>query len=125
MTDKMAEWLAKWQEQLDGIGLDVFILDANKVPKPVTMFEWLKWRSKTPNPRVRSDVIFDEVQVSTIFLGLNHNMLGQGPPLLFETMVFGGEHHYHLVRCSTWAQAVKQHENVVAMIKRGRFTVVK
>ena len=35
--------------------------------------------------------------VSTVWLGLNHNFLGSGPPLIFETMVFppgdeAGEH---------------------------------
>ena len=29
----------------------------------------------------------DKLQVSTVFLGLNHNF-GEGPPILWETMVF-------------------------------------
>jgi len=28
-------------------------------------------------------------RVSTIFLGLNHDLSGDGPPILFETMIFG------------------------------------
>ena len=29
--------------------------------------------------------------VSTVWLGLDHNYLGDGPPLIFETMVFRGK----------------------------------
>jgi hypothetical protein len=31
-----------------------------------------------------------EAGISTVFLGLNHNFFGGGPPLLFETIIFGG-----------------------------------
>lgn len=32
----------------------------------------------------------DEVRVSTIWLGLDHSFGLGGPPLIFETMIFGG-----------------------------------
>src|SRR5258706_13563526 len=32
---------------------------------------------------------FGDVRVSTVFLGFDRSF-GQGPPLLFETMIFGG-----------------------------------
>ncbi|WP_166903861.1 hypothetical protein [Mycobacterium sp. DL440] len=34
----------------------------------------------------------DEVVVSTVWLGLNHSFTDDGPPIIFETMVFGGVH---------------------------------
>jgi hypothetical protein len=48
------------------------------------------------------------VMVSTIFLGLDHNF-GDGPPLLFETMVFSGRHAGVQERYSTWDEAVDGH----------------
>jgi hypothetical protein len=40
---------------------------------------------------VKQDVIEDgNIGISTVFLGLDHRHFGDGPPLLFETMVFGG-----------------------------------
>ena len=48
------------------------------------------------------------VDVSTIFLGLDHAW-GNGPPLLFETMVFGGALDQEQDRCSTWEQAETMH----------------
>lgn len=51
--------------------------------------------------------------VSTVFLGLDHNW-GDGPPHLFETMVFkGSESDLDCRRCSTWKEAEKQHEAMV------------
>ena len=49
--------------------------------------------------------------VSTMFLGLDHGMHDGGPPILFETMIFG--HHllrYSQTRCATWAEAEVMHE---------------
>ncbi len=38
-----------------------------------------------------------EAWISTLWLGINHNY-GDGPPLIFETMVFGGEHDEEMMR---------------------------
>ena len=56
-------------------------------------------------------------EVSTVFLGLDHQW-GEGPPLLFETMVFRGDNGeaYDYERCSTWLEAEAQHEAVIARI---------
>jgi hypothetical protein len=37
-----------------------------------------------------TDEYGQEITVSTVFLGLDHRMGGSGPPVLWETMVFGG-----------------------------------
>jgi hypothetical protein len=48
--------------------------------------------------------------VSTVFLGLNHQY-GDGPPLVFETMVFlkGSWDEQYMTRCSTFRQALWMH----------------
>jgi hypothetical protein len=44
-----------------------------------------------PDPHIEDgDTMIGDVRVSTVFLSLDHNW-GHGPPLLWETMVFGGE----------------------------------
>jgi hypothetical protein len=53
--------------------------------------------------------------VSTVFLGLDHQW-GDGPPMIFETMVFGGEHDQYQDRCSTWDEAEAMHKRVCAMV---------
>jgi len=50
-----------------------------------------------------------QVLISTVFLGLDHQW-GDGPPLLFETMVFGGAYHHECERYSTWDEAEAGHK---------------
>jgi hypothetical protein len=59
-------------------------------------------------------------EVSTVFLGLNHRH-GEGEPLIFETMIFpqeidDGELDFYQERCSTWEQAVAQHERACVAV---------
>lgn len=58
----------------------------------------------------------DSITVSTVFLGLDHNY-GIGPPVLFETMIFGGEHDGYQERYCTWDEAVEGHEVAKKLIK--------
>jgi hypothetical protein len=61
-----------------------------------------------------------DVHVSTVFLGLNHNFRGADPPILFETMVFGGKHDNYQERCSTWEEAEAMHQRAVEMVRQLR-----
>ena len=54
-----------------------------------------------------------DVHISTVFLGLNHNFLNEGPPLLFETMVFGGVADEEMQRYETWDEAVAGHAEMI------------
>jgi len=60
---------------------------------------------------------FKSVFVSTVFLGLDHNFMGKGPPIVFETMVFGGPFNHTMWRYATWDEAVKGHEELVKMVR--------
>ena len=65
-----------------------YILDGKT---PVLCDDVLKWATffeKASNRIVCKTEIGNAI-VSTVFLGLDHSW-GGGPPLLFETMVFGG-----------------------------------
>jgi hypothetical protein len=56
--------------------------------------------------------------VSTIFLALDHDLRGLGPPLLFETMVFSDQASIACKRCSTWTEAEALHRQVCAEFAR-------
>lgn len=75
--------------------------------------KWGGWFEQQDNRRVASTEIGGQ-SVSTIFLGIDHQW-GEGPPLLFETMVFpdGDE----CERCSTWEEAELQHAAMVEHMK--------
>ena len=53
-----------------------------------------------------------EAEVSTVFLGLDHSFVS-GPPVLFETMIFGGQYDQEMWRYHTKAEAEIGHKAVV------------
>lgn len=77
---------------------DKYILDekGRPVPEP-DLYKWGMW-FESANRSV-ADEIVNGARVSTVFLGLNHNY-GEGEPLLWETMVFGGDLDQEQDRCS-------------------------
>jgi hypothetical protein len=56
------------------------------------------------------------VSVSTVWLGLNHEWDARRPPLIFETMVFGGKLDGEQWRFSTEEDALKGHALVVQLV---------
>jgi hypothetical protein len=67
---------------------------------------------------VKQTSLDQDVRVLTIFLGLDYQF-GDGPPLLFETMIFGGEHNEDQWRYSTWDEAEAGHDAAVAKVGKG------
>lgn len=55
------------------------------------------------------------IYISTVFLGMDHNFDGDGPPILFETMIFGGENDGYQVRYATYDEAMVGHKVAVAL----------
>jgi hypothetical protein len=53
-----------------------------------------------------------------VFLGLDHQYGFNGPPVLFETMIFGGKHDDYQDRYLTWDEAEAGHERAVKMVRR-------
>lgn len=75
----------------------------------------------TRNRTVARDEIEGTI-VSTVFLGLDHQHNEVGPPLLFETMLFGGGNDGHLWRTSTWKDALAMHENAIRYVRDNAVT---
>jgi len=92
--------------------------------KPMDLMTWATTFEKGDR-HVGNTVIMSQhgapegVRVSTVWLGLDHSD-GEGPPLIFETMVFGGEHDDYTERYSTETQAKKGHARIVKAIKAGK-----
>lgn len=57
-----------------------------------------------------------EIHISTVFLGLDHSWHGDSKPILFETMIFGGEFDGWQRRYETWDQALEGHHQVCEMV---------
>lgn len=95
---------------------DNYILEGHKAVKIDDVITWARMFEKTD--RVVRKTTIGDAEVSTVFLGLDHQY-GDGPPLLFETMVFGGKLDQEQDRCTTWEEAEVMHE---AMCERVRST---
>ena len=86
------------------------------VPEPDLM-TWAQFMEQNDARRIARDEIGD-VSVSTVFLGLDHSFTN-GPPLLYETMVFGGPHDGCMDRYSTRDEAMAGHVRFVRAIQAG------
>src|SRR3990167_4608613 len=75
------------------------------------LITWSKFIENIDNIRIDQDRIGD-ILISTVFLGLDHNF-GEGKPLLFETMIFGGEKDGEQERWHTWDEAEQGHKKIV------------
>lgn len=94
---------------------DRYILDGKRAVECDDLVTWAKWFGDRKNRRVADETI-DGVRVSTVFLSLDHSF-GEGPPMLFETMVFGGPMDQEQARCTTWDEAETMHAAMVARVK--------
>lgn len=94
-----------------------YILDSLGNPKPVEINEWAAWYGGGGDKtrRVARTEFPEGIVVSTVFLGLNHN-LGEGPPILWETMIFEGELDESQWRYTSLRDAVLGHARAVALV---------
>ncbi len=92
-----------------------YILEG-KEPKVVEdVLEWGKWL-ETAERHVAETKLPNGVRVSTVFLRLDHGFSG-GKPILFETMIFGGEHDQYQERYATWDEAESGHKKALALVE--------
>jgi hypothetical protein len=99
-----------------------FILDHHNNPQPVDATRYAEWFTRSLPRRnvafdqfVNDENVHEEISVSTVFLGINHNW-GDGPPILYETMVFGGGLAGEGIRCSTRKEAKAQHAQMCTRV---------
>jgi hypothetical protein len=77
--------------------------------------KFCKWIENNDNRRIAYTKVGSKA-VSTVFLGIDHGFDG-GPPVLFETMVFGGKFNEYMKRYSTYNGALEGHDETVLLVK--------
>lgn len=87
------------------------------LPKASTLFEHTWFQDYLGYRVLKAYQIANELLVSTVNLGVNLNFLNPQQPLIFETMVFGGEMDSKQWRYSTRDEALKSHDDIVTMVK--------
>lgn len=99
-----------------------YTLDESGEPTPCDdILRWGAWFERDERRFVRK-VEFstpkrgERVEVSTVFLGSDHNYRFQGPAVLWETMVFGGEQDGLCERYDSREAAIAGHNAIVASL---------
>jgi len=92
-----------------------YILEGKTPVRCHDIVKWARWFEKTDR-RVNYTAVGD-ASVSTIFLGVDHQF-GVGPPILFETMVFGGPLDGEQNRYPTWEEAERGHFEMVGQVTK-------
>jgi len=93
----------------------------NKAGEPVNEPDVLTWaRGLEKLDRTVAKDRIGAATVSTVFLGLDHNFIGTGPPVLWESMVFGSRLEGTCMRCAgSREQAIAMHGKILAIVKAG------
>ena len=59
-----------------------------------------------------------KINISTVFLGLDYQF-GGGPPILFETCIFGRDRHGEITRYCTYEEAIEGHKKIFSSLILG------
>lgn len=99
------------KELLFGRPLYWILAEDGKTPVQTDDIEvWARCMGNEATKRVAYDYSnCMNISVSTVFLGIDHGY-GDGAPVLFETMIFGGKHHEWQQRYCTWEEAELGHQ---------------
>lgn len=84
---------------------------------PITVQQWSALHSDLDYVRIARTQLGD-VEVSTVWLGLDHNW-GGGPPVIFETMIFPEADYQE--RYTTEAAALAGHDQAVEHVRSGAY----
>lgn len=118
----MAEFHLKW-------------IIENDIPVPMgededDILKWARWmQDHREEYRIGDEVLMGpegEIFVSTVFLGVDHGFLSYGdrPPVLWETMVFGGPEEEDegrlMERYTTAEDAAEGHKRMVEHVRNWR-----
>jgi hypothetical protein len=94
-----------------------WILDGKTPQETDDLLAWAKML-ESPERIVKQTELPNGVTVSTVFLGLDHSFGSEGPPIIFETLVFGGPHNETMDRYSTWDEAEAGHNRMLEKVNR-------
>lgn len=108
---------SRWpQRQPDKLHGTFILLGREPVPCE-DIRAWGMWMAR--KDRHVAETRLGDVWVSTVFLGMNYNHSGIGPPILYETMIFGGKYDQYQDRYCTWDEAEAGHKKACALVCGG------
>ena len=95
-----------------------YTLDNNNKPiAAASVIEAAKWLDENLERKVVKQDYIGDIFVSTVFLGLDHAW-NSDIPLLWETMIFGGEHDQYQERYTSHEDALEGHKTALTLITK-------
>lgn len=79
---------------------------------------WARWLESADRTVAKDSV--GDVDISTVFLGLDHGFVQGEDPVLWETMIFGGPLSKHKERYTSLAAAKSGHARWIVEVMRCR-----
>lgn len=97
-----------------------YILDENNKPvKATSVIEAAEWLEKNPERKAVKQEHIGDVRISTVFLGLDHAWPKNDiTPVLWETMIFGGEHDQYMDRYTSHEDALEGHQTALNLVNK-------
>jgi hypothetical protein len=92
-----------------------YILDENNQPVKSNITDCGKWLQKNPERKAVKQEHIGDVFISTVFLGLDHSFQSD-IPMLWETMIFGGEHDQYQDRYTSYEDALEGHQTALNLV---------
>jgi len=99
--------------------MTTYYLNEDYSYRQADLMEWAD-QFEAMDRRLKVDKLYGH-KVSTVWLGYDHNHF-DGPPLLFETMIFLDEFGGNDIYCdryTTWEEALNGHAKAVHWLKSG------
>jgi hypothetical protein len=95
-----------------------YTLDNNNKPiAAASVIEAAKWLDENLERKVVKQDYIGDILVSTVFLGLDHAW-NSDIPVLWETMIFGGEHDQYQERYTSHEDALEGHKTALTLITK-------
>jgi hypothetical protein len=110
-----------------------YLLDENKKHYEVSLEQSLKLYEDFDMKITKQTRVNDDIRVSTVFLGFNHAPLFDnngkriinGTPVLWETMIFGGEHDQYQERYTSHEDALAGHQRALDLVNESITVEIK
>lgn len=97
----------------------LFMLDEHGQPVGVEdVLVWARW-FESHDRHVAETWINGAIRVSTVYVGVDHSYGLGGPPILWETMIFGGPHDGYQNRYAS-ADAARAGHELAVLIAEGK-----
>jgi hypothetical protein len=96
-----------------------YTLDKDNKPVKSNIIQCGEWMEDNPGVESVKQEHIGDVYISTVFLGLDHAW-NSNIPVLWETMIFGGEHDQYQERYTSYEDAIEGHKLAIELINKSK-----